>query len=55
MKCSRCEAEIQKKEPLIILYIRGSNGSKADCVLCNKCIYKFGEFMNPEKSELLVN
>ena len=37
MKCSRCMNEIERKDPLVTLYVHPSDGRRLSFILCPNC------------------
>lgn len=48
MKCNRCQHEIARKEDLMVLYPRYSDGRKWAYILCSACIPDFAAFMHAD-------
>lgn len=45
MKCTRCEHEIERKEPMCSLYVRPSTDKQMALILCEMCSVDFVGWM----------
>lgn len=49
MKCTRCQREIGRKEPLTAHYVRSSDGKKFSFIFCEQCSIDYSKWLTAIK------